>query len=145
MSTTDDETAVRLVRAVAKARLHDGVPGGADFTVILRNTFDEPKAPPASDGDLARAALDVLGEDPNFNHAINLMLQQATHGHPTDRQYLDASNITLMAAALLVLQTRIKFKIDHSGKWSVEIEKKTAGDQAVKILTDRILSLLPKM
>jgi hypothetical protein len=57
-------------------------------------------------------------------------------------RYLDPSTIAVTTAALLALQTRVKFKRDHAGKWSIEIEKKSASDSAIKLLAQRLLSLL---
>lgn len=50
--------------------------------------------------------------------------------------------IALTTAALLVLETRVKFKRDHTGKWCLEVEKKSAGDSAPKLLAQRLLSFL---
>ena len=40
--------------------------------------------------------------------------------------------VALTTAALLVLQTRIKFKRDNKGKWSFEGEKKASGGGATQ-------------
>jgi hypothetical protein len=60
------------------------------------------------------------------------------------QRYLEPASIALTTAALLVLQTRAKFKLDHNGKWSIEIDKKSSSDGAVKRLVQRLLSFLGK-
>ena len=72
------------------------------------------------------------------------MARQSAAGVPASNQhYFEPSTILLTTAALLVLQTRVKFKRDHTGKWSFEIEKRVASDGAVKLLVERLLSYLP--
>jgi hypothetical protein len=58
-------------------------------------------------------------------------------------RYSEPLTITAVAAALLVLQTHIKFKLDSNGKWSLEVDKKSSGD-AVKLLVQRLLTFLGK-
>ena len=71
------------------------------------------------------------------------MASQASQ--PTSRlRYIEPLTITLAAAALLVLQTRVKFKLDSNRKWSIEIEKKSSGDADVKLLVQRLLPFLGK-
>jgi hypothetical protein len=41
-----------------------------------------------------------------------------------------------------VLQTRVKFKRDHTGKWSFEADKKALSDGTLKLLVQHLLSLL---
>ena len=56
------------------------------------------------------------------------------------KSYSDPVTIALTTAAILALQTRVKFKIASGGKWSFEFEKK---DGPVKQLIERLLSYLP--
>ncbi len=53
--------------------------------------------------------------------------------------------IGLVTAALLALQTRVKFKLDSNHKWSIEVDKKSAGDAAVKLLVQRLLPFLSQL
>ena len=70
------------------------------------------------------------------------------HPPPSGQRYplptIDPQAIALTTAALLALQTRIKFKHDSTGKWTFEIEKKSSGDGVVKEVVQRLLALLPK-
>ena len=98
---------------------------------------------PAGEGDLARAALDLLRRDPAFAGPIQVMASQA--GEPASRQrYLEPLTIGLATAAVLALQTRVKFKRDHTGKWSLEVDKKSSSDAVVKLLVQRLLPFLGK-
>jgi hypothetical protein len=118
--------------------------GSPDLREALAAVFGSPSLTPSSEGDLARAAIDLLAQDPAFAEPIQMMARQAAAGAPTSGQrYFDPATIALTTAALLVLQTRIKFKRDHTGKWSIEIEKKAASDGSVKLLVERLLSYLP--
>jgi hypothetical protein len=66
-------------------------------------------------------------------------------GDPASRQrYLDPVTIGLVTAALLVLQTHVKFKRDHTGKWSLEVDKKSSSDSTLKLLVQRLLPFLGK-
>lgn len=145
MITTDDATAIHILRTIAKARLQPIAaeptsPDAADLRVALVTAFGDSPQGPASQGDLARAALDLLAQDPIFAEPINIMAQQAATAPP--QRYLDPTGIALTTAALLVLQTRVKFKRDSKGKWSLEIDKKSASDSTLKLLAQRLLSFL---
>jgi hypothetical protein len=140
MNPIDDSTAIYILQTIGE-RLR---PTGGELPRYLRThlsaAFHET---PCSQADLARAALAVLAEDPAYAEAIDAMARQ---GIPASRQrYIEPSTaIAATTAALLVLQTRLKFKAASGGKWSFEIEKKSAGDAAVKALIERLLSWLPK-
>jgi hypothetical protein len=70
------------------------------------------------------------------------MTRAAAESPAGNQRFLDAGTIALSTAALLVLQTRIKCKRDHTGKWSIEIDKKSAADGAVKLLVERLLAVI---
>jgi hypothetical protein len=54
----------------------------------------------------------------------------STSRNPVDKRYIDPATIAPTTAALLVLQTRVKFRRGQNGKWSVEVETKAAGNPA---------------
>jgi hypothetical protein len=158
MTNLDDNSAIQILRTVAQARLRPGAAGVTaspdvldapalpkvpELRSILGSAFGSPEETPVSEGDLARAALDVLAQDPAFAEPIQTMVRQAAAGAPASSQrYLEPATIALTTAALLVLQTRVKFKLNHEPKWSLEIDKKAASDGAVKLLVQRLLSFL---
>lgn len=155
MITADDSTALHVLKTIAQTRLKPASDESSANTQLDSSTFSSPQLRAAlaaafgdsrqtasSEADLARAALDVLAQDPAYAEPIQVMASQGASGRP--KRYLDPTGIALTAAALLVLQTRIKFKRDHTGKWSIEVDKKSASDSAVKLLVQRLLSYLPK-
>jgi hypothetical protein len=157
MTMLDDDSAIHVLKTIAQARLRGGadslsdvpdVPDAIKLPAIpeLRNAlagaFSGVEKTHASEGDLARAALALLAQDPEFAAPIEMMARQAGSGSPAQQRYFEPATIALTTAAFLVLQTHVKLKLDHQGKWSIEIDKKAAGDGAVKLLVQRLLSLL---
>jgi hypothetical protein len=146
MTHLDDASAILILKKIVRSHLADSeseIRDTAELREALAATFGNPSPPAASEGDLARAALELLAEDPRFAESIELAildLDAAICSSP--ERYIDGSAITLATAALLVLSTRIKFKIDNTGKWSFEIEKRSAGDGVVKVLVERLQSVL---
>jgi len=138
MKPLTDTTAIHILKTIAKTQLHPEHPNLAQTPALraaLAATFGTPPPTPITEGDLARAALDFLAQDPAFTNPIQTMAQ-----HPPPERYLDRATITLTTAALLVLMTRIKAKLDNTGKWSIEIDKKAASDSLLKLLVQRCLS-----
>ncbi len=142
---TDDETSISILKTIAQARLEPSseLPPAPELRSALAAAFGSPEPAPASEGELARAALDLLRQDPAFAEPIQLMSSQA--GSRASRQrYLDPFTIGLTTAALLALQTHVKFKRDHTGKWSLELDKKSSSDSTLKLLVQRLLPFLGK-
>jgi hypothetical protein len=142
MTTLDDATAIQILTTIAQARLRPAasdIASTPDVCAALAAAFDNPAPSAISEGDLARAALDLLAQDPAFAEPIRTMASQPP---AVSQRYLDpASTIALTTAALLVLQTRVTFKRDHTGRWSFEADKKALSDGAVKLLVQHLLSL----
>jgi hypothetical protein len=143
MTTLDDAAAIQILTTIAQARLRPAAPDVAptpDVHAALAAAFDNPAPTAATEGDLARAALDLLAQDPAFAEPIRIMSSQPAAAR---ERYLDpASAIVLTTSALLVLQTRVKFKRDHTGKWSFEADKKALSDGALKLLVQHLLSFI---
>jgi hypothetical protein len=156
MILDDDSTAIYILRTIANARLNSGSsdssgqmqfnstdPSSPQLRAALAAAFDDAPHTPCSEGDLARAALDLLSQDPGYAEAIQVMAGQgSTPGSP--ERYFDPTGIALTTAALLVLQTRVKFKRDNTGKWSVEVDKKAGGDSVIRQLAGRLLTFLER-
>ena len=146
MTHLDDASAILILKKIVRINFADKECEVQDTSGLrdgLAAAFGSPAVPPASEGDLARAALELLAEDPRLADSIELaILDPDAPLSSSPEHYLDGSSITLAAAAFLVLSTRIKFKIDNSGKWSFEVEKKSAGDGVVRVLIERFLSVL---
>jgi hypothetical protein len=141
---TDDDTAISILKTIAQARLGPvagELPPNPELRSALADAFSASDVAPASEGELARAALDLLRQDPDFAGLIQLMSSQA--GEPASRQrYVEPLTISLVTAAVLVLQTRVKIKTDHTGKWSLELDKKSSSDAMLKLLVQRVLPFL---
>lgn len=145
MTTLDDASAIYILRTIAQPRLQSSLTATPDFYEVLARVFGGPSTIPASKGDLARAALDVLLQDAEFAEPIRIMAKQAPNHSPAEpERYSDlATGIAVTTAAVVVLQTQIEFKVDQSGKWSLKFVKRPASDGALKLLVQRLLSLLP--
>jgi hypothetical protein len=146
MTHLDDASAILILKNIVRSHFADNeceIQDTPELREALAAAFGGPSPPAASEGDLARAALELLADDPRFAESIELaILDPDAVVSSSPERYVDGSTITLAAAALLVLSTRIKFKIDSSRKWSFEIEKKSAGDGIVRLLVERLLSVL---
>src|SRR5271157_575033 len=134
--TTDDETSISILKSIAQARLGPAageLPPDPELRSALATAFGSPEPAPASEGELARAALDLLRQDPAFAEPIQVMTKQAVDPASPQR-YLEPLTIGLVTAALLALQTHVKFKTDNTGKWSIEVDKKSSSDATLKLL-----------
>ena len=94
-------------------------------------------ATPATDGDLAREALELLATDPETSQAIDALTNS-----PRPQRFLGGPEIGLAAAVLIALQTRIKIQRDKKGRWQFELHKKAASDGLLKSLASKILGKL---
>lgn len=144
--STDDDISISILKTIAKARLGPAtgeLPPNPELRFALTTAFGSSGSEPANEGDLARAALDLLRQDPAFTEPIELAsIQVGTAESP--HRYFDPLTISLVIAALLALQTRVKFKLDSDHKWSIEVDKKSSGDAALKLLVQRLLPFLGK-
>ncbi|NJO13385.1 MAG: hypothetical protein HC872_07915 [Gammaproteobacteria bacterium] len=98
---------------------------------------DHPSSP-ATQADLARAAIALLAEDPKTRAELELLAKG-----PAPRAFGMIEATGLVTAALLVLQTHVRFERDKQGRWSFHIEKKPADMKLLRTLADRLLKLLP--
>ncbi len=119
----DDATAIRVLRTFATARSRDG-DYQTDWSPELRQTLVESTnasdAPDAVDeGELAREALLLLADDPDNRQGLTALIE----GPPAQR-FLDPSTIAVGVAALIALQTHVKFERTKDGKIHFKIEKK---------------------
>jgi hypothetical protein len=144
MMTTDDELSISILKAIAQERFDAaGEIPIPEMRSVLATAFGGKDPAHCSEGELARAALDLLRQDLAFAEDLKLMAIQASRGASPNR-YFEPITISTLVAALLVLQTRIKFKMDSDHKWTIEIDKKSFGDSAVKLLVQRLLPFLSK-
>lgn len=121
IQSLDAATAERVLRAVARYRVSSGqaaevAPDAALADELAAAAGATPDAG-ATAGDLARAALLLLAADPEAGPAVAAMLD-----HPPAESF-SAGGLALGAAALVVLQSYIKFERTKDGKWSFKFEK----------------------
>jgi hypothetical protein len=140
IQSLDDATAQRILKLVVRSRPRvagDDVVWSPEVKQALEDEFHLSEATASiSEGELARQALEVLAEDPETKKAIERMATA-----PPGPQTFDFG-IGLTLAVLLVLQTRVQFARDSTGKWSVKVEKKAAGAGEVKSLVQKLVSYM---
>jgi hypothetical protein len=144
--TSDDELSISILKTFAQVRLGPAtrqLPTTAELRAVLATAFGGNDLISATEGELARSALDVLRQDPALAELIQMTsIQIKSMASP--RRYFEPATITLVAAAILALQTRVKFKLDHNHKWSIEFDKGSLSDGALKLLVERLLLFLEK-
>jgi hypothetical protein len=146
MTYIDEDAAIHTLRTIAQGRLATSLETttlDSGLLGALAAAFGGSEGQPPTEGELAQAALDVLAEDATYAEPIEVLSRQSDR-YPGSQRYFDPATITVGAAAILALQTRVKWKRDNTGKWSIEIEKKSASDAALKLLVGRLLSFLNK-
>ena len=97
MKQIEDQTAIRILKTIARTRLDspsNEVRLSPDIAAALRNKYGDQHQPPPSECDLARAALDLLYEDPVFAGPIRLMANQSELDR--SQKYIEPSPIALI-------------------------------------------------
>jgi len=140
----DDATARCILDCIARVPLHSGaaeVPWTLDLGQALAGFFElSPPREPASDGELARSALQLAAEDPATREAIRIM---AANPPETGTRYDPGRTTALTAAVPIVLQTHLRFERDKEGKSTLKIEKKPTTEALLKPLVQKLLAYLP--
>ena len=140
----DDQRALRILEAVTQARLRRGEqppdwsskPAGR-----LREAFGAPQpGGQVTDGEMARAALLLLAEDPETRQVIESM---ARHMPASRQAFVDPSAVALTAAVLVALQSQVKLKRGPDGKWSFLYVKQAASVELLKPLVEKLVAWLP--
>lgn len=140
IESLDDKASCRVLAAVARAQASRGTVETAWTQAIadaVAGTFSAatPAGPPPGDGDLARAALLVLAEDPRHAETIRTLAS----GHEA-KSFVFGETVAVLTAALVVLQTRVRFSRDKDGKFTLVVEKAAASDGLLKALAEKLLS-----
>ena len=139
----DDQRAVRILEAVTQARVRraeQALRWDDETAKGLREAFDVSKPDaPVSGGEVARAALLVLAEEPETRQAIETM---ARHMPASRQAFVDPGTVALTAALLVVLQSHIELKRGPDGKWSFSYIKKEAPVELLKPLVEKLLAWL---
>lgn len=136
IETLSDAEAQRILTTFARNQ-----PGYSDstlspeLTAALRHEPDL-TATAASPGDLARATLLLLADDPQHRPIIDAMTIQP----PAQRLGL-VEAAAVIGGVLFVLGTHIKIERNAEGAWTVKIEKKPTDPKLLKSLMEKLLGL----
>ncbi|MEI2783449.1 MAG: hypothetical protein V9H25_20345 [Candidatus Competibacter sp.] len=140
IASLDDATARRVLATFARAQ---ATPTETALTPELRQalrefaTGPETAAVSASEGDLARAALLLLADDPQQQPMLTALIEG-----PAPTRFGVLETVAIVSAVLVVLQTHVKFERDKAGRWSVKIEKKPTDNSLLKPLVQKLLSFI---
>ncbi len=141
IQSLNDATARRVLDSIARAQAN---PAETALTPELRQalrefaTSLETAAVSASEGDLARAALLLLADDPQQQSILTALIDG-----PAPAQFGPVKNAAVIAAVLLVLQLYVKFEYDKDGRWSIEIVKEPTDKALLMPLVQKLLSHTP--
>lgn len=141
IQSLDDATAHRVLATFARAQASLAE---ATLTPELRQalrefaTSPETAAVSASEGDLARAALLLLADDPQRQSILTALIEG-----PVPAQFGPVKNAAVITAVLLVLQLYVKFEYDKDGRWSIEIVKEPTDKALLMPLVQKLLSHTP--
>jgi hypothetical protein len=147
LHTLDDATAVRVLEVLARRELDRGAvmaEATPHLRAALAAAFGDPApGPPVTIAELAHGALAIAatdpatGElDPNANAAI-----AALAAGPASRAFFDpATSLPILVAALVILQTHVRFERDKDGRWSLKVEKKPTAEALLKPLVQKLLA-----
>ncbi len=101
-------------------------------TEALRNEPDLTAVYP-SEGDLARAALLLLADDPTHRQIIETMVS-----NPPPERLGVVETAAVTSAVLFVLGTHVKIERDKDGRWTFKLEKKPTEISLLKSLMQKI-------
>jgi hypothetical protein len=137
VKSLDDVTAIRILGILARRSTGDfQTELTPEIVRVLRNEFDvSPEPGQTSKGDLARQALVVLAQNSETREAI-ARLNIST----PPQSFEPVSTVALLAAALIALQTHVRFERDSEGKITLLIEKKETKDSLLKSLAQKLLN-----
>ena len=140
IQSLDDATARRVLATFARAQ---ATPAETALTPELRQALQEFAPAPetaavsANEGDLARAALLLLADDPQQQPMLTALIEG-----PAPTRFGVLETVAIISAVLVVLQTHVKFERDKEGRWSVKIEKKPTDNSLLKPLVQKLLSFI---
>lgn len=119
---------------------------GKDFAHALAEAFSlTPQRSYSSAGVVAREALTILADDPKESDALHTALfttlrpeheEKLKYGHDV------AASVSILVAAIAVLQTRIRIERDKDGKWSFLFDKREASVAVLKPLAQKLIDFI---
>jgi hypothetical protein len=118
----DDATAIRVLRAFATARGRHGsyqTKWSNDLRQALVEGIEGAGVTAAvNEGDLAREALLLLAGDPDDQEPLTALIESAS-----PESFMGPGTMAVGVAALIALQTHVKFERTKDGKIHFKIEK----------------------
>jgi len=137
----DEPTAVHILMTVAKRveNSESEIEWSPEISTALKNEFgDNAPTETAEKGDTARQALLLLSEIPEYQAPLTALI----NGPKTERFAPDlVTTMAVVTAALIILQTHVRFYRDKKGKWTLKVERKAASESLIEPLIRKILSL----
>ena len=123
IKSLDDATAMRVLQAFSTAQCRHGnyeTQWSRELRQGLVEGLEVSELPDAvNEGDLAREALLFLASDRNNQQPLTALIQSSS-----PEKFLDADTIAIGVAALVALQTHVKFERTKEGKFHFKLERK---------------------
>lgn len=114
----DDKTALRVLQILARAQPEDEAPSVDELVQMLPSPVSADVASsPKDEGDLARAALLWLAQDPEQRQVIESL---ATG--PSPERYAFDPGLGAVVCVLLLLKTKAVIERDKNGRWRLKVE-----------------------
>ncbi|MBC8752451.1 MULTISPECIES: hypothetical protein [Paraburkholderia] len=134
-----DEEGIGLLQRFSNAQAKRPVPAALDASVAKQMheelELSRERSTAASDGEVARAALRLVASDPAHEAGIEALLD-----HPQGEKFVMVETAAVVSAALIALQTHVRFERDKQGQWTAKIEKKPTDSSLLKDLVKKLLS-----
>jgi hypothetical protein len=139
----EDNTAIQILMTIAKREHTTDAITTQRAPEILDLLASQLGAIPSTEkitqGGAARQALLLLSESPEYQAPLTALV----NGPETERFSVDPITTTaVITAALVILQTHVKFERDKQGKYSFKVEKKATSEQLLKPLVQKLLALM---
>ncbi len=135
-----DDDAIALLERFAAGHRHEA--DVTEWTPEVREALSEAAAisedtAVSSGGDLARATLQLLAtSDPQIASTLEQL-----HSGPQAEALGFVLTVGVITAAIIALQTKVKFEAQEDGTWSVEIEKGALDDNLLKDVIVKLFAL----
>ena len=108
---------------------------------VLEAYFGDPVN--TSDGGLARAALHVLADDPDRSAKLRQLVLRSKNQGGLGHSRAVIETAAVVACAIVVLKTRVRFQRKDTGEWSLLIDKPTTSDSILMPLVRGLLKQWP--
>ncbi|MES2645079.1 MAG: hypothetical protein V4850_36670 [Myxococcota bacterium] len=143
-TTPDDSRVTRVLVAFAAAQprgpeLPLGVTGGLAAALAAEFGVRDGGDAPGGEADVARAATELLLQDPDSGPQIRALLDG-----PPPEQFTFIETGAVITAALLVLQTHVRIERKPDGRWSLLVLKKPTESALLNALISKLLPFLGK-